>query len=153
MEFDKQQERLKQNGATTRPAPPGLLTKIAAAVIGAALLVVGFAVSLVMLAVVLGAVIVIGGFLWWKTRDLRKQLREQAMRAQQMHEQQVRERAGQRMDIGDVIVPRRDSTEISAAPMSCLVLNRKSTLFPAPEPQSLRTRRERQGLTIGTVSS
>jgi hypothetical protein len=33
------------------------------------------------------------------------------------------------------------------------VLNRKSTLFPAPEPQSLRTRRERQGLTIGTVSS
>jgi uncharacterized protein HemX len=103
MEFDKQQERLKQNGATTRPAPPGLLTKIAAAVIGAALLVVGFAVSLVMLAVVLGAVIVIGGFLWWKTRDLRKQLREQAMRAQQMHEQQVRERAGQRMDTGDVI--------------------------------------------------
>jgi uncharacterized protein HemX len=72
-------------------------------VIGAALLVVGFAVSLVMLAVVLGAVIVIGGFLWWKTRDLRKQLREQAMRAQQMHEQQVRERAGQRMDTGDVI--------------------------------------------------
>ena len=38
-----------------------------------------------------------------ETRDLRKQLREQALRAQEMHEQQVRERAGQRMDIGDVI--------------------------------------------------
>ncbi|CAB3786659.1 hypothetical protein LMG27177_02052 [Paraburkholderia fynbosensis] len=103
MPFDKQQERLRQNGATTRPGPPGLLAKVLAVVIGAALLVVGFAVSLMVLALVLGAGIVIGGFVWWKTRDLRKRLREQAMRAQQMHEQQVRERAGQRMDIGDVI--------------------------------------------------
>ncbi|MFC0694211.1 hypothetical protein [Paraburkholderia humisilvae] len=72
-------------------------------VIGAALLVVGFAVSLVMLAVVLGAGIAIGGFVWWKTRDLRKQLREQTMRAHEMREQQAHERAGQLMDIGDVI--------------------------------------------------
>ncbi|CAN7778808.1 hypothetical protein LJR267_010277 [Paraburkholderia hospita] len=103
MQFDKQQERLRQNGATMRPSPPSLFAKVVAVVIGAALLVVGFAVSLAMLAVVLGAGIAIGGFVWWKTRDLRKQLREQAMRAQQMHEQQVRERAGQRMDVGDVI--------------------------------------------------
>jgi uncharacterized protein HemX len=103
MQFEKQQEKLRQSGATMRAAPPSLLTKMLAAVVGAALLVVGFAVSLVMLAVVLGACIVIGGFAWWKTRDLRKQLREQAIRAQQTHEQQVRERAGQRMDIGDVI--------------------------------------------------
>ena len=103
MQFDKQQERLRQNGATTRPGPPSLLAKVLALIIGAALIVVGFAVSLVMLAVVLGAGIVIGGVVWWKTRDLRKRLREQAMRAQQMHEQQVRERAGQRMDVGDVI--------------------------------------------------
>ncbi|OUL83212.1 hypothetical protein [Paraburkholderia hospita] len=103
MQFDKQQERLRQNGATMRPGPPSVLAKVLAVVIGAALLVVGFAVSLVMLAVVLGAGIAIGGFVWWKTRDLRKQLREQTMRAQEMHEQQVRERAGPRMDIGDVI--------------------------------------------------
>lgn len=103
MQFDKQQERLRQNGATMHPGPPSVLAKVLAVVIGAALLVVGFAVSLVMLAVVLGAGIAIGGFVWWKTRDLRKQLREQAMRAQEMHEQQVRERAGQRVDIGDVI--------------------------------------------------
>ena len=103
MHFDKQQERLRQNGATMRPGPSSLLAKVLAVVIGAAFLVVGFAVSLVMLAVVLGVGIAIGGFVWWKTRDLRKQLREQAMRAQQMHEQQVRERAGQRMDTGDVI--------------------------------------------------
>jgi Flp pilus assembly protein TadB len=103
MQSDKQQERLQQNGPTLRPGPPSLLTKVLAVVIGAALLVVGFAVSLVMLAVVLGAGIVIGGIVWWKTRDLRKRLREQAMQAQQMHEQQVRKRAAQRMDSGDVI--------------------------------------------------
>jgi Flp pilus assembly protein TadB len=112
MQFDKQQERLQQSGATARRGPPSLLAKIFAVVIGAALLVVGFAVSLVMLAVVIGAVIVIGGIVWWKTRDLRKRLREQAVQAQQMHEQQVRERAGQRMNTGDVIedVEFRDET-------------------------------------------
>ncbi|NKJ49271.1 hypothetical protein CIC12_21570 [Burkholderia sp. SG-MS1] len=107
MQFDKQQERLRRSGAAVRPGPPSLLAKVLAVVIGAALLVVGFAVSLVMLAVALGAGIAIGGFVWWKTRDLRKRLREQAMQAQQM-----RERAGQRMDIGDVIedVEFRDET-------------------------------------------
>jgi uncharacterized protein HemX len=103
MQFDNQQERLRQDGATMRAGPPSLLAKVLAAVFGAVLLVVGFAVSLVMLAVVLGAGIAIGGFVWWKTRNLRRQFREQAMRAQQMHEQQVRERGGQRMNIGDVI--------------------------------------------------
>lgn len=112
MQFDKQQERLRQSGATMRPGPPSLLAKVLAVVIGAALLVVGLAVSLVMLAVVLGAGIVIGGFVWWKTRDLRRQLREEAIRAQQTHEQQVHERAGQRMVIDGVIedVEFRDET-------------------------------------------
>lgn len=103
MQLDNHQERLRQNGATLRPGPPSLLAKILAVVVGAALLVVGFAVSLVMLAVVLGAGILIGGFVWWKTRDLRKQLREQAMRAQQAHEQQAHVRAGHRMDIDNVV--------------------------------------------------
>ncbi|MFM0237485.1 hypothetical protein [Paraburkholderia phytofirmans] len=103
MQFDKRQERLRHGGATMRPGPPSLLAKLLAAVIGAALLVVGFAVSLVLFAVVLGAGIVIGGFVWWKTRDLRKQLHQQAMRARQTHEQQVHERAGQRMDIDGVV--------------------------------------------------
>src|ERR1700761_3405038 len=103
MQFDKQQQRLRQSDATSRSGPPSLLTKVLAVVIGAALLVVGFAVSLVMLAVLLGAGVAIGGFVWWKTRDLRKQFREQAMRAQHMHEEQVRERAGQRMHMDDAI--------------------------------------------------
>ena len=49
MQFDKQQERLRQSGATMRSGPPSLLAKVLAVVIGAALLVVGFAVSLVII--------------------------------------------------------------------------------------------------------
>jgi Flp pilus assembly protein TadB len=103
MQFDKQQERLKQGGATLRLGPQNLLAKVLVVVLGAALLVVGFAVSLVILAVVLGAGFVIGGFVWWKTRDLRKRLRGQAMREQQMHEQQVYKRPGQRTDNGEIV--------------------------------------------------
>lgn len=102
MRLDDQQKRPRQSGVTMRPGPPSWLAKVLAVVIGAALLVVGFAVSLVLLVVVLGAGVVIGGLVLWKTRDLRKQIREQAIRAQQAHEQQVRERSSQRMDIGDI---------------------------------------------------
>jgi uncharacterized protein HemX len=103
MQFDEQQERVRQSNATMSLGPTSLVAKVLAVVIGAGLLVVGLAVSLVMLAVMLGAGFAIGGFIWWKTRDLRKQLRGQAIRSKQGHEQQVRNRAGQRMDVGDVI--------------------------------------------------
>ena len=40
------------------------------------MLVVAFMVSLLFFAIVAAAVLVIGGYLWWKTRELRKQMRE-----------------------------------------------------------------------------
>ena len=56
--------------------PPGLLAKIFAAMIGAVALVVAFMFSVVALAVV-SVIIVIGVvYVWWKTRDLRRNLRE-----------------------------------------------------------------------------
>jgi len=61
--------------------PPGPLAKLAALVLSAAFLVLGFMFSLVALAVVAIAGVVLGGWLWWKTRALRKQM--QAMRAAQ----------------------------------------------------------------------
>lgn len=74
--------------------PPGPLAKLAALVLSAAFLVLGFMFSLVALAVVAIAGIVLGGWLWWKTRVLRKQM--QAMRearnmgkAQPAHNDQV----------------------------------------------------------------
>jgi hypothetical protein len=57
---------------------PGPLGKLLALLVGAMLLVLGFMFSVVILA----AVVVVGlaafGWFWWKTRELRKVLREQA---------------------------------------------------------------------------
>jgi uncharacterized protein (DUF58 family) len=62
------------HGAGTRG--PGLLSKILAVITGAALLVGAVAVSIVLFAVTLTVLLGIGIYLWWKTRDLRKQMRQ-----------------------------------------------------------------------------
>ena len=56
--------------------PPGLLGKVAAAVLGTIALVVAFMFSVVALAVVSVIVLIAIGYVWWKTRDLRRRLRE-----------------------------------------------------------------------------
>lgn len=62
---------------------PGFIAKGLALVASVALLVLGFMFSLVVLAVVAVAALGIGGYFWWKTRDLRKALREQAQKARE----------------------------------------------------------------------
>lgn len=57
---------------------PGLLRKLAAAVAGTLVLVGAFMLSVVVLAVVATAGLLGGAYLWWRTRELRKRLREQA---------------------------------------------------------------------------
>lgn len=57
-------------------APPSLVSRIAASVIGAIALFVVFMFSVVALAVVSVIILIAVGYLWWKTRDLRRQLRE-----------------------------------------------------------------------------
>jgi len=56
--------------------PPGLLGKVAAAVLGTIALVVAFMFSVVALAVVSVIVVIAIGYVWWKTRDLRRRMRE-----------------------------------------------------------------------------
>lgn len=53
-----------------------MLSRLLAFVLSVVLLVLGFMFSLVALAVVAVLVLIIGGRLWWKTRDLRRQMRE-----------------------------------------------------------------------------
>lgn len=53
---------------------PSLLGKIAAFVVGTLLLIAGFMFSLVALAVIAVVGLGIWGWLWWKTRTLRRQL-------------------------------------------------------------------------------
>ncbi len=56
--------------------PPSLLGRAVAAIIGAIVLVVAFMFSIVALAVVSVVIVIVVGYLWWKTRDLRRHLRE-----------------------------------------------------------------------------
>jgi ABC-type bacteriocin/lantibiotic exporter with double-glycine peptidase domain len=62
-----------------RPLPnqPGPLGKLLALIFGAILLVLGFMFSLVILAVAAVVGLVAFGYFWWKTRELRRILREQ----------------------------------------------------------------------------
>ena len=54
------------------------LGKLLMFAVTAVLLVVAFMFSMVVLAFVVTAGLLVYGYLWWKTRDLRKQVREHA---------------------------------------------------------------------------
>lgn len=55
---------------------PGLLQKLLALVVGATLLILGFMFSVVVLAIVAVLGVIGFGYFWWKTRALRKAMRE-----------------------------------------------------------------------------
>lgn len=63
------------SSASSRPTSP--LRKIVAFIMTLALAVVALMFSAVLLVFVLSFVVIGGIFLWWKTRELRKQLRAQ----------------------------------------------------------------------------
>lgn len=63
--------------------PPSLLSKFIAFILGAGFLVLAFMFSLVALAVIVVVGLGVWGWLWWKTRAVRKQMREQM--AEQMN--------------------------------------------------------------------
>ncbi len=53
-----------------------LFPRIVAIVLGAVLVAGAFVVSIVFLAVAFAIALVVVGYLWWKTRHLRKQMRQ-----------------------------------------------------------------------------
>jgi len=68
--------RIIVDGTQSEVAPPSLLGRIAAVLAGAVALVVAFMFSVVALAIVSVVILVGVGYVWWKTRDLRRRLRE-----------------------------------------------------------------------------
>lgn len=81
----------RQNPQFRPGTPPGPLAKVAAFVLSAAFMVLAFMFSLVALAVVAVLGVALGGWLWWKTRAMRKQMQQMREAAQQMGgEQPVR---------------------------------------------------------------
>jgi len=77
-------------------APGGFLTALA----GAVILVAAFLFSLVVVAALAAVAVAAGAFLWWKTRALRREMREHP--------------SGGRLIDGEVIrdTPARDPTEL-----------------------------------------
>lgn len=57
--------------------PPGMLSRLLSLVAGVAVLFLVFTLSLLLFVVLVAGGLLIWGFLWWKTRELRKQMREQ----------------------------------------------------------------------------
>lgn len=91
--MNDEQPRVAGRGAPFRAHPPGLLGRLLALAAGAVLLVAAFMASLLLFAILLTGGFLVGGYLWWKARDLRRRMRDQ-MRAQ---------RSGGRVVEGEVI--------------------------------------------------
>lgn len=70
---------MERNRHTThiRAAPAGPFAKLFAALAGVVLLVLGLMFSVVIIAVAIAFGLIIWGWMWWKTRALRQQMREQ----------------------------------------------------------------------------
>jgi Flp pilus assembly protein TadB len=74
----------RHNPQFRQGTPPGPLAKLVAFVLSAAFMVLAFMFSLVALAVVAVVGVALGGWLWWKTRVLRKQMAQMREAHQQM---------------------------------------------------------------------
>jgi hypothetical protein len=70
------QLRFGGNGPRLRAPSSSLLGRILAGIVSAAALIVVFMLSIVVFAAVAAVAVVAGTYVWWKTRALRRQLRE-----------------------------------------------------------------------------
>jgi membrane protein implicated in regulation of membrane protease activity len=77
---DEQQRRLRELHAALSRPPQTMLGKLATFAVGASVVVLALMFSLVAFAVIAVGGTIAGSWLWWKTRDVRKQMREQAQR-------------------------------------------------------------------------
>ena len=68
--------RLTGKGARIRAPASGLIGKILTTLASAAVLVAAFTLSLLIFAAVAALALLVGGYLWWKTRALRRPMRE-----------------------------------------------------------------------------
>lgn len=78
----EEQMKFSQRYARFSRQPQGLLGKLLTLVLGAAFLVFAFMFSLVALAIAAVGGLMLWGWIWWKTRALRQQLRDQAVNYQ-----------------------------------------------------------------------
>lgn len=102
MQVNPDPDPLRLSGARRRSyrfdfAPRTLAGRIVGFMLGAITLVLAFAFSIVIFAILAAGAVVAGGWLWWKTRHLRKELRE----AQTRHHPGEREVRGEAVVVRD----------------------------------------------------
>lgn len=85
------QFRLGGTGQRLGAPATGLIGRLLTAVASAAVLVVAFMVSLVIFSAVATVALTGGVFLWWKTRALRRQLRERPLGGRVIEGEVIRE--------------------------------------------------------------
>ena len=71
------QFRLGGNNPRFRAPASGFLGRILATVASFAVLVAAFMLSLLIFATIAAIALVVGGYLWWRTRELRRRMRKQ----------------------------------------------------------------------------
>lgn len=86
MQFDDRRPQLGYRGSVSSRARD-IFLKTGAVIVGGVALVGAFVLSLAFFAIAVGVAVMGGGYLWWKTRDLRKQMRA-AAQAQMSQQQQ-----------------------------------------------------------------
>ena len=91
MRIDAEQPRLGHRGSVSSRARDIVLRTLAT-LVGAVALAGAFVLSLAFFAVALSVILIFGAYLWWKTRELRRQMRDQ-----------VQERMAPQRAQGDVI--------------------------------------------------
>ena len=83
MPIDPEQVRYFQQFSRRRMRPMNTWQKLVAGVAGAGIFVLALMFSVVLFAVVATVGLAVWGWVWWKTRDLRRQMREQMERQRQ----------------------------------------------------------------------
>ncbi len=76
MPIDPEQVRFFKQFSRRRAQPMSPWQKVVAGIAGAGIFVLALMFSVVLFAVVVTGGLIVWGYLWWKTRNLRKQMRE-----------------------------------------------------------------------------
>jgi ABC-type nickel/cobalt efflux system permease component RcnA len=108
MHDNEGQAKLDYRGNVTS-RPQGLLAKTLSVVLGGVVLLSAFVVSIAFFAIAAALVLAFGVYLWWKTRDLRRQMRAQMQGAM---ETQAPRRADPPGDVIEgVVLSRKETSE------------------------------------------
>jgi len=92
MEIDDEQSTVTGSDARFSTNASGLLGKVLTFASAAVLLVVAFMFSLLVFAILVTGGLLVWGYLWWKTRELRRQMRERPPGGRVIEGETIRDR-------------------------------------------------------------